>query len=56
LEPSTHYPESVRQWLTSPLGDALVQQEGRVVEEAREGMFSVSSVCSLAIGVNPTHF
>jgi len=39
LEPSTHYPESVRQWLTSPLGDALVQQEGRVVEEALDGIF-----------------
>jgi SAM-dependent methyltransferase len=39
LEPSTHYPESVRQWLTSPLGDALVQQESRVVEEALDGIF-----------------
>jgi SAM-dependent methyltransferase len=39
LEPSTHYPESVRQWLTSPLGDALVQQESRLVEEALDGIF-----------------
>jgi len=39
LEPSTHYPESVRQWLTSPLGDALVQQESRIVEEALDGIF-----------------
>ena len=39
MEPSTHYPESVRQWLTSPLGDALVQQESRVVEEALDGIF-----------------
>jgi len=39
LEPSTHYPESVRQWLTSPLGDALLQQESRIVEEALDGIF-----------------
>ena len=39
MEPSTHYSESVRQWLTSPLGDALVQQEGRIVEEALDGIF-----------------
>lgn len=39
MEPSTHYPESVRQWLTSPLGDALVQQESRIVEEALDGIF-----------------
>jgi len=39
LEPSTHYPESVRQWLTSPLGDVLVQQESRIVEEALDGIF-----------------
>ena len=39
MEPSTHYPESVRQWLTSPLGDALLQQESRIVEEALDGIF-----------------
>jgi SAM-dependent methyltransferase len=39
LERSTHYPDSVRQWLTSPLGEALLQQEGRLVEEALDGIF-----------------
>jgi hypothetical protein len=36
---STHFPDSVRQWLTTPLGDALLQQESRVVEEALAGIF-----------------
>ena len=36
---STHYPDSVRRWLDSPLGEALVQQEGRIVEEALDGIF-----------------
>jgi len=39
LEQTTHYPESVRNWLTTPLGEALVQQESRVVEEAFDGIF-----------------
>jgi SAM-dependent methyltransferase len=39
LDQSTHYPDSVRRWLESPLGDALVQLEGRVVEEALDGIF-----------------
>jgi len=39
LNQSTHYPESVQQWLTTPLGKALVQQESRVVEEAFDGIF-----------------
>ena len=39
LDRSTHYPESVRQWLTTPLGEALVQQESRIVEEAFDGIF-----------------
>jgi len=39
LDRSTHYPESVRQWLTTPLGEALVRQESRVVEEAFDGIF-----------------
>jgi len=34
-----HYPESVRTWLATPLGEALVQQESRVVEEAFDGIF-----------------
>ena len=28
-----------QEWLQSPLGDALLQQEGRVVEEALDGIF-----------------
>ena len=36
---STHFPDSVRQWLTTPLGEALLQQESRVVEEALAGIF-----------------
>jgi len=39
MEHSTHYPESVHRWLASPLGEALVQQESRVVEEALDGIF-----------------
>jgi len=39
LELSTHFPESVRQWLTTPLGGALVEQESRIVEEALDGIF-----------------
>ena len=36
---TTHFPDSVRQWLTTPLGEALLQQESRVVEEALAGIF-----------------
>ncbi len=36
---STHFPDSVRQWLAAPLGEALLQQESRVVEEALDGTF-----------------
>jgi len=39
LDHSTHYPESVRTWLTTPLGEALLQQESRIVEEAFDGIF-----------------
>ena len=39
LQQATHYPQSVRDWLTTPLGEALVQQESRVVEEAFDGIF-----------------
>ena len=28
-----------QEWLRSPLGEALVQQEARVVEEALDGIF-----------------
>ena len=34
-----HFPASAAQWLTSPLGEALLAQEGRVVEEALDGIF-----------------
>ena len=39
MDQSTHYPESVQQWLRTPLGAALVQQESRVVEESFDGIF-----------------
>ncbi len=39
LEPSSHYPESVQQWLQTPFGDSLVRQESRIVEEALDGIF-----------------
>ncbi len=39
MHQSTHYPESVQQWLTTRLGKALVQQESRIVEEAFDGIF-----------------
>lgn len=39
MDPTSHYPQSVRQWLATKLGEALVQQESRVVEEALDGIF-----------------
>lgn len=36
---SPHYPDSARQWLLSPLGEALLAQESRQVEEALDGIF-----------------
>lgn len=36
---SSHYPQSVQQWLQTPLGEALLHQEARVVEEAFDGIF-----------------
>jgi SAM-dependent methyltransferase len=39
LDQTTHYPKSAQQWLTTPFGEALVQQESRVVEEAFDGIF-----------------
>jgi SAM-dependent methyltransferase len=39
MEQSPHYPQSATQWLTTPLGDALLTQECRVVEEAFDGIF-----------------
>ena len=39
MEKVPHIPESATEWLRSPLGDALLAQEGRVVEEALDGIF-----------------
>ena len=36
---SSHYPESVQEWLQTPLGEALLRQEAREVEEAFDGIF-----------------
>ena len=34
-----HFPAVARQWLTTPLGQNLLAQESRIVEEAMEGIF-----------------
>jgi len=39
MEILPHFPESATQWLSSPLGEALLAQESRVVEEALDGIF-----------------
>ena len=39
LENSTHFPDSVWKWLATPLGEALLKQESRIVEEAFDGIF-----------------
>jgi SAM-dependent methyltransferase len=39
MEISPHYPESARHWLLTSLGKALLAQEGRLVEEAFDGIF-----------------
>lgn len=39
MEKVPHIPESATEWLSSPLGGALLAQEGRVVEEALDGIF-----------------
>jgi SAM-dependent methyltransferase len=39
MEKLPHFPESAIEWLNSPLGNALLAQEGRVVEEVLDGMF-----------------
>lgn len=36
---TAHYPDSARQWLATALGEALLAQESRVVEEAFDGIF-----------------
>lgn len=35
----THFPASVHDWLETPLGQALLAQESRIVEEAFDGIF-----------------
>ncbi len=39
MQTDSHYPEETAEWLTSPLGQALLSQEQRVVEEALDGIF-----------------
>jgi SAM-dependent methyltransferase len=39
MEIVPHFPDSATQWLSSPLGEALLVQESRVVEEALDGIF-----------------
>ena len=39
MERSTHFPPAVQEWLETPLGDALLAAESRIVEEALDGIF-----------------
>ena len=39
MNQSPHCPELTSQWLTSSLGEALLVQEGRLIEEALDGIF-----------------
>jgi SAM-dependent methyltransferase len=39
MEHTPHFPDVTSDWLMSPLGQALLAQEGRIVEEALDGMF-----------------
>ena len=39
MELLPHFPDSATQWLSSPLGEALLTQESRIVEEALDGIF-----------------
>ena len=39
MDRRSHFPASVRDWLATPLGQALVATEGRIVEEAFDGIF-----------------
>ena len=39
MDESTRHPESASEWLNTPLGDSLLQQEVRVVEETFDGIF-----------------
>ena len=39
MENLPHFPDLATQWLSSPLGEALLVQESRVVEETLDGIF-----------------
>jgi len=39
MDHTCHFPDSASRWLTSSLGDALLAEESRVVEEAFDGIF-----------------
>ena len=39
MDTTSHFPTSVSQWLATPLGEALLAEESRVVEEAFDGIF-----------------
>ena len=39
METTQHFPASVSQWLQTPLGQALLAEESRVIEEAFDGIF-----------------
>ncbi|MGA8205722.1 MAG: methyltransferase domain-containing protein [Woeseiaceae bacterium] len=44
METSAHFPAAARQWLASPLGEALLAAESRNVEEALDGIFGEECV------------
>jgi SAM-dependent methyltransferase len=44
METSAHFPAVARQWLASPLGEALLAAESRNVEEALDGIFGEECV------------
>ena len=39
MDRTSHYPQSVSQWLGTRLGNGLVHEESRVVEEVLDGIF-----------------
>ena len=40
----SHYPPEAMEWLTSPLGEALLAQEERIIEDALDGIFGEYTV------------
>ena len=52
--PSTAF-EVTRRWLDTPLGQDLLQQEARIVEEAFEGLFGEECL-QLGLWGEPRHF